>query len=150
MRPTNWCRQLPCFISQRGRRMGFQGHVEAPRPNALSQRRAGRPGPCVPRLPLRTTDVPVKTGPRTGSTTLAPPFAQCERGLQGPLTGEQCHPCRPRDATGEGVNERRLPCCNDGHPCTILHYASECDRTALPDHGKALSVFTAKPAQGYP
>ena len=42
-----------------------------------------------------------------------------------------------RDTTGEGVNEHRLPRCNDGLPCRLLHYASKCDRMAPLGRGKA-------------
>ena len=132
--------------------MGFQGHVEAHRPNTPGQRRAGRPGPCVPKLPLRTSDVPVKPGPRTGSMTPTPLLTLHERGLQDPLTREQYRPCRPHDATREGVDEHRLPRRNDSLPCAPLHYASKCDRAAPPDRGRAplngRAVLQAEATQG--
>ena len=81
--------------------------------------------------------MPDKPGPRTGSTTPIPLIAWRERGLQGSLTEGERLPCGPRDVTGEGVNKRRLPRCNDGCSYAPLHYAGKCDRTALPDLDKA-------------
>ena len=81
--------------------------------------------------------MPDKPGPRTGSTTPTPLIVRHEHWLQGSLTEGQHLPSGPRDAMGEGVNGRRLLCCNDGRPYTLLHYASERDRTALLGLGKA-------------
>ena len=81
--------------------------------------------------------MPVKPGPRTGSTTPAPLIARRERRLHGSLTEGQQLPCGPHDTVGEGVNGRPLPGCNDGRLCAPLHYASEHDRTTLPGLGKA-------------
>jgi hypothetical protein len=111
-RLTNWSEQLPSFMSQHGRRTDLPGHVEVPRPSALGQSRTRRPRPCAPRLPPRTMGVPVKPGPRTGSTMPIPLLARREHGLQGSLIEEQCLPCGSRDTTGEGVNECR--------PCAVM------------------------------
>ena len=137
MRPTIQCGRLPSFISQHGREPDLPRHVEAPRPSAPGQSRTGRLGPCAPRLPPRTTGVPIKLGPRTGSTTSAPLIARGKLRLQGSLRKGQRLPYGARDTTGEGVNGHRLPCRNDGRPYAPLHYSSERDRTALPSLGKA-------------
>ena len=101
------------------------------------QRRTEQPGLCAPRLPPRTMSVPVKPGPVQAPTMLAPLITPRVRDPQDPLTGAQCRPCRPHDATGESVNEHRLPRRNDSLPCAPLHYASGCDRTAPPDRGSS-------------
>ena len=75
--------------------------------------------------------------PRTGSHIAHSLHMPRLRDPQDPLTGAQFWPCRPHDATGESVNEHRLPRRNDSLPCVPLHYASRCDRTALPDRGRA-------------
>ena len=89
------------------------------------------------KIAARTPGVPVKSGPRTGSTMPAPLITRRKHRLQGSLTRGQRLPCGPRDATGEGVNEHRLPRRNDSLPCAPLHYASRCDRTTPPDRGRA-------------
>ena len=101
------------------------------------QRRTEQSGPCAPRLPPRTMGVPVKPGPIQAPTTLTPLLTPRVRNPQDPLTRSQRRLCRPHDATGESVNEHHLPRRNDGLPCAPLHYASECNRTAPPDRGRA-------------
>ena len=115
------------------------------------QRRTEQPGPCAPRQPPRTTGVPVKPGSVQAPMTPTPLLTPRVHHPQDPLTGAQCRPCRPHDATGESVNEHRLPRRNDSLPCAPLHYASGCDRTAPPDRcssplsGRAILQTEAMP-----